>query len=105
MGLNLQLGVLRALEYPLLGDSSHLEVCPVRAGASSIGGWSINGLLHDWVVYGLVLAVPEISLSFAASLPGVLFQSVFEASGKLLRRFAPVGFLCGARVHVIDARA
>lgn len=32
------------------------------------------------------MAVPEISLSFVASLPGVLFQSVFEAPGKLLRR-------------------
>lgn len=38
VGLNLQLGILRALEYPLLGDASQLKVFLVRAGASSIGG-------------------------------------------------------------------
>lgn len=76
---------LESSRVPLLVDASHLEGYLVRVRASIIGGWSFNGLFLDWVIYCLVMAVPEISLSFAASLPGVIFQSFFEAPGKLLR--------------------
>lgn len=43
-----------------------------------MGCWS--GL----VVYGHVVMVPEISLLFAVFLPGVVFLSAFEVTGKLL---------------------
>ncbi|CAN6869633.1 unnamed protein product [Brassica oleracea] len=70
--LNLPVVVwFEALDYPILGDVSLLAAFLVRARASSVGLCRFNGLHLDLVVYGHVVAVPEISLSSAVSLSGI----------------------------------
>ena len=78
VGHILCLGIMWALDYPILGDVSLLAAFLVRARASSVGLCRFNGLHLDLVVYGHVFAVPEISLSSAVSLSGVFLVRLWS---------------------------